>query len=698
MSNKEYVLENDVLFGGAILRAGKLIDDAAFNIDALESCGARLIPADPVSMGMAEQLVSLRQQGRTWQADPGVPITTNLKSTGSTTFLTQPYWAIDGRPGKGSDSNDGKSAVFTNGKRGPLATVAEWQRRVGRNSILAPVGGRLLVEVIGANPDPTSDPLVFWNTMAPGCTAEFRGQPIVLRTGSFTAVVDKDRGANIPNKVTDSSLSANNGWSKYLGMCIEVTSGDAIGVRAFIARDLAPNGGTAKTAHVTARFNPTPDIGGGVSPGGSPIAGDSYRIIDYTHVAMGLMQVGYDQSRAAEQEGIPVGGLLLNQFHMERAEEPSASNISLPGVAGSADTLVGFANCITDVGVECGAGGAFGATIGNCSIDRGLIVGGGQVFHMGGLNRNTGGNYPGGGEVNLGTYYGYEPCFVGSPGDQLLLTSQASAPGKVKVVSASTGVLTKLGLQVGEVVNKYGYAVIQGAGANTVLGFVGGETLTLSHDGGPNFTTTFPATDDVGDIADAINTAAGVSLADVYGGGAADFQCRPNGHMDIAMASVWDSIHGIFSVGGPIWGGEDFFFGENNFPAFWGTNPNGNGIFLSNGGNIRMSCFTFDTAPIPPSVSYSSPTIAQFSPGLFGADGTGYSDVGYSFDGATGLMVPPGGVALEWANFTVAAPAGFIENVDGTPGPDTFVIRSACAQHPGSGCRITFQSGTYTPP
>ena len=82
---KEYVLENDILFGGAVLRAGKLCDDTVFNIQALQDAGALLIPADPVSIDLAQKLVELRQQGRSWSVDPGVPISMNLKSAGSTT-------------------------------------------------------------------------------------------------------------------------------------------------------------------------------------------------------------------------------------------------------------------------------------------------------------------------------------------------------------------------------------------------------------------------------------------------------------------------------------------------------------------------------------------------------------------------------------------------------------------------------------
>lgn len=246
----QYVLENDVLFGGAVLRAGKVIDDAAFNIAAIEATGAILIPADPVSLGLADQLLALRSQGRNWSIDPGVPISTNLKSIGSTTFLTQPEWFVDslaiGNSGNGKFENT------------PIKTFGEWQRRVGRNSVLSPIGGLLVINVMNLLPD--NDPIEWHNAMAPGCTAIVTGQKVIrLSEATITGVDDKDTAANIPWTITAAALVG--GWKQYLRLYVEITSGPATGARGIVARALS---GTK--AHITEWCSPNPDTDGFVVP------------------------------------------------------------------------------------------------------------------------------------------------------------------------------------------------------------------------------------------------------------------------------------------------------------------------------------------------------------------------------------------------------------------------------------------------
>lgn len=301
--------------------------------------------------------------------------------------LHQKDWYID--PVGGNDLLPGT------GPGSALKTYAEFQKRIGTNTTLAPIGVDNILRIHILNDMPETDPITFKNFMAAGTTATVKGTEKVSATGTLSGVTFIDKSTNTPWQVTNSAAVAADYWSAHVGKMIIMTSGVAEGARAYILRDMG-----AKTAHVSQWMAPSPDtFSDGFAPESDniPEPGDTFKLVTFTAAVVGNCSVGYNPEIPPPffpDDGPPVGGLILRNLNIYN---PIGYIAQLPSTIGHKDTCTGFTECIVETYCEFPTGNKNNNS-GNC-----LFRGGVQV-HPGSMNFIEGGaflpfpgtGYPGG--------------------------------------------------------------------------------------------------------------------------------------------------------------------------------------------------------------------------------------------------------------------------------------------------------------
>ena len=319
----------------------------------------------------------------------------------------QPEWYIDAI--NGSDENDGATPATA------LQTWHEWQCRVGIWTKLVPDGDFMNIHIL--TDLPIDDPITFKNFIGAGDTVFIRGTPQVIGSGTLTAVVDKDRANNIPNQITDAATD----WSLFLDRLVLITSGAAAGSSAWVARDFG-----AGTAHVTTWMEfDTFELDGLMFGSASPAPGDTYDILDFTHVSLGELSFGADPSQFVVP-GPGISSLVMVNLHVRDEIETHMPH----GITGL--HIMGFSESIFDAFTVYGSNG-----VAAHNAFRGVLLmnadSGGEMTVAAGLFSTRAGDAGGFRipEGARGALFG-DPTFVGDPGE-----SSLSSQGETFVTTMS---------------------------------------------------------------------------------------------------------------------------------------------------------------------------------------------------------------------------------------------------------------------
>lgn len=208
---------------------------------------------------------------------------------GARTWQSQAAWFID--PVAGNDENDG--ATLT-----PIRTIGEWQRRIGR-------GGTILatsVVTIRATL-PAADAFSPSFSVATAVQVTFRGIPVQVDTGSFTAVVNQNRATQTPYSITDGSKAAAY-WAAHVGQRLLLVNGGI----AWVALNLG-----ASSARVSRWLIPPTGIGTLPGTGFSPIGGNTYILQTLPSITVGeinIKQAGQGIAGSVVFEALDIVGTL----------------------------------------------------------------------------------------------------------------------------------------------------------------------------------------------------------------------------------------------------------------------------------------------------------------------------------------------------------------------------------------------------
>jgi hypothetical protein len=415
----DYILINDILFGGAVLRAGKKISDDMFDINALIAAGAELIQEDPVSASKADNLNALRAQGRSANIDPGIPIGVGaLTSVAASTYLTQAVWHINASTGK--DTYDGLLATKS-GVSGPLKTWGEMVRRWGRAELNPP---NKILEIHIDSDLPDADQITADFNLGPSVQVVVYGKTKTLRTNSgagLTAATARDALTNAPFTVTDTAVTD---WTPYVGKFIEMTSGANVGARALICKDLGS--GVAHVSEWMFTFVAPFTDGVGSFPMPAPSAGDKYIVIDMTKVCWGEVSLAGRPGLAAAIPFPPWNTVHFYQFSVQpvggyfTGEDPAGENgnqqITRCATNEGQWTNIKYYNCIIDLGTfgpywsfSCNSG------VDNCWLCDVEVTPEGMLYMAGGVVTAARGTLGGAfTSMNIGgcVFGGFVPTFL----------------------------------------------------------------------------------------------------------------------------------------------------------------------------------------------------------------------------------------------------------------------------------------------
>lgn len=141
----------------------------------------------------------------------GISVGTDLvvagQSVGQSAYHTQTTWYIDAI--NGNDSNPGNTALAS------LKTFAELSKRWGSGNTLRPSSGRN-VTVHLMSDLPSTDPMTFSVSLGPSVSILIKGMNTTIqKTGTFTNVVDKNRGSNQFLTISDSALTGSSPLAAY---------------------------------------------------------------------------------------------------------------------------------------------------------------------------------------------------------------------------------------------------------------------------------------------------------------------------------------------------------------------------------------------------------------------------------------------------------------------------------------------------
>ena len=152
------------------------------------------------------------QVGAGLKATPqGSVVMIESTSAAANTAVNQAAWFINAITG--DDRNDGKQAVPTTGRRGPLKTFAELASRWGCCGVLNPGPGITVIVSIGSDL-PATDPVTFDIALGPENGLLIQGtNTTVLHTGTFAAVTAKNRAAN---NALQATAVVPGGWAAFL--------------------------------------------------------------------------------------------------------------------------------------------------------------------------------------------------------------------------------------------------------------------------------------------------------------------------------------------------------------------------------------------------------------------------------------------------------------------------------------------------
>lgn len=260
---------------------------------------------------------------------------------------TESDWYID--PKCGDDKNQGTDCEK------PLKSYAEWQARVGVNTVLCPKDDVLTIHLL--NDLPQCDPITFDNVLGPNATAIIQGQEIIIGENVLTNVIEKNRSANIPNTIGVATASY---WADKIGLFVFIENSEK---HAIIARDLG-NG----EAHMGSWGGE--NFGGFVTSESSPSIGQALKVVDFTKAYVGRLQVSATFSADDSGEPGPPGGLLLKNIHFLNTGPLGFTELPTHHVSALASG--GFANCIFDATIVTNLHNDL--FIGNCSIRGGMFM------------------------------------------------------------------------------------------------------------------------------------------------------------------------------------------------------------------------------------------------------------------------------------------------------------------------------------
>lgn len=285
---------------------------------------------------------------------------------GFNTIFVQPSFFIDSIAG--NDNLPGISPATA------IRTWAEFQRRIGKFTEVSVLGGPGILTINLLNNLPVTDPITWFNALAPGNTALIQGQTVVLSSGVLTATQTDDPVANVPGTVTAPGLG-----QAQVGKQIQITAGTGIGSRAGVGFDFG--GGQVQVTEWVTGNSTVGDAFSGIVYGPLPAPGDGYQIVDFTTAFLGVAFVTYDSSDAA---GIGTGGLAFQNIHFPITPDGPAAT-TIPGSL-TQDTFVDFADCIFDQFIQIGSTNAFNAYV-SCIIRSSNVTaqgGSNSLFVFGG--------------------------------------------------------------------------------------------------------------------------------------------------------------------------------------------------------------------------------------------------------------------------------------------------------------------------
>lgn len=342
--------------------------------------------------------------------------------SGDPAALRQREWWFDAVFGR--DDGDGS-------QDDPLASWAEWQRRVGTFTTLDPdpvpeadptgcchVGGTspgalpptLHMHIVGDLP--ACDPISFRNFIHEGKTVRIEGVRKVLDEGVLAGVVERDRAANVPYQVFAPSLGEN------LLKVIAITSGEAEGNRSYLLREYQGADNDHVSEWVQGGEIPSD---GFLVPGAAPQPGDSYEIVDYSLVTLGSLGVSISGPRQLP-EGLPSSLLFLN-LHVRSTdpttENPGGNLAAFPTSLGGFSAICSFTDCIIDASMVNPAG-ADSSGLMNCLCTAGIRVntGSSMVQGLGARVNDDPERYPGGVETDHGSFLAIDTVtFLGNAPD-----------------------------------------------------------------------------------------------------------------------------------------------------------------------------------------------------------------------------------------------------------------------------------------
>jgi hypothetical protein len=182
-----------------------------------------------------------------------------------TDYDNQLTWELN--PTTGSNSNSGAPGS-------PILTLAEFCRRV---TVFNPTG--YVINVVGGGDIPITDSWEPSGKVAPGTSLNEQlftliGQEKVLSTSTATATATRsnyESGTNLQATFTDATVVS---WAPFVGKQIVIATGPAAGAKAVILADLGA--GVARIVDLHS------DAAGFIIAANLPVAGNGYRIVDYT--------------------------------------------------------------------------------------------------------------------------------------------------------------------------------------------------------------------------------------------------------------------------------------------------------------------------------------------------------------------------------------------------------------------------------
>ena len=192
----------------------------------------------------------------------------------------------------GDDDNDGLSSDT------PLKTVAAWRNRLGAEAIIKPAGGAGLLSIDSDIPD--DDPL-YMPRHATGFSILAKCKKTTVATGVIDSLEVLDRaaaGGGQAVTLTATTDSAADFWADKVKLFVEITSGDAIGSRTYISKDLGNR--EAQIGSLWLVGDPFPN--GFVSPGATPSPGDTFKVVTYAEISIGAGPTGGQTT--SDQDGV----------------------------------------------------------------------------------------------------------------------------------------------------------------------------------------------------------------------------------------------------------------------------------------------------------------------------------------------------------------------------------------------------------